>query len=145
MGDELRNLEQTLQGMPLRKVPASLDGKVVRPGGSRVMRRVLIGGMAAAVAIVVVLLLAPWQGDPEKTPLSDNVVETDSAPEGYSIEETVSDLSYEGLIVLHGKTPMRVLRHRIIERTWAVDKLTGHTLEMTVPREQIFLVTAEVY
>ena len=62
MDDELRNIEQTLQSMPLRKVPASLDGKVVRPGGSRARRRVLIGGMAAAAAIVAVLLLAlsPW-------------------------------------------------------------------------------------
>lgn len=145
MDDELRNLEQTLQSMPLRKVPASLDGKIVRRGGSRVRRGVLIGGVVAAAAIVVVLLLAPWQGDPEKTPLPDNVVETDPAPEGYSIEETVSDLSYEGLIVPDGKTPLRVFRYRTIERTWLTDERTGYTVEMAVPRVEIFLVTAEVY
>ncbi len=144
MDDELKQLEQTLRSLPLRKPPASLDARVLRRR-HRVLPWAVIGGMAAAAAALLAAIL--WLTPEPRTTvvLAPSPVEAEEPFEPVRLEETFSQMSYEGIFAPDEKMPLRIFRHRTLERTLLVDQNTGYTVEMAVPREQLVLIEAEMY
>ena len=145
MDDELKKLEEVLARMPLRRPPASLDAKVLRPGQLRIGRWVAIGGVVAAAAVVVAVFIL-WPGSAADAPVvEDSPSQVEQALDPVQVEETVWHVAYEGLFVPVENTPVRMFRHRSIRRTRLLDGQSGYTVEVTVPDEQVLLVSAEVY
>ena len=144
MSDDLERIEEMLGDIPLRKPPESLDAKVFRGRRRRVIPWVALGG-AAAAAIVLAAFLLPRPPVVEPLPLQETAGFAEQAFEPVSVEETVSRISYEGLMIPDEKTPMRVFRRRVLERTWMLDQQSGCTVEMAIPREEIILIDAEMY
>ena len=145
MNDDLEQLEHMLRNAPLRKPHVSLDAKVLRPWRRWVVSRVVIGGVTAAAVLVTAVLLLETPSQPEEMGTHKKVVQTEQSFEPVSLEETMSRVSYEGLITLDGKTPVRMFHRWTIERVWLVDEQSGYSIEMTIPRQQILLVGAEMY
>ena len=94
--------------------------------------------------MIAVLLLEPAP-DVRRPSLGKAPAEAGPPLEPVRVEETISQVSYEGLFAADERTPVRMFRRRLIERTWLVDQQTGYTVETTVPREQLLLIGAEVY
>ena len=146
MNDELTELEHALAGVPLRKPPASLDGKVLSK--HRRLRQAVpwaLGGACAAAAVVMTVLLLEPAPDGRRPPLAKAPAEAGPPLDPVRVEETISQVSYEGLFAADEKTPVRMFRRLMLERTWLVDQHSGYTVETTVPREQVLLIGVEVY
>ncbi len=144
MSDDLERIEEMLREIPLRKPPESMDARVLRGPRPRVIPWVALGGaVAAAIVLAAFLLPRPPVGEP--LPPQETPGPAEQGFEPVSVEETVSRTSYEGLVIPDEKTPMRVFRRRVLERTWMLDQQSGYTVEMAVPREEIILINAEMY
>ena len=143
MSDDLRRLERTLAEMPLRRPPASLDAKVLRR--RRAGPWLAIGGLVAAAAIVIAPLLLRDTGMRQQAPVRVNGVQAQQSSAPLWLEETFSNLSYDGLFAPDDKAPMRVFRRRSLQRIWLVDQQSGYTVEMNLPDEQVILMDAEMY
>ena len=145
MDDEFRRLEELLKGLPVRRPPASLDAKVLRPARRRALGLGVTAAAAAAAAAALAALLL-WPRTPHEPPsVGVSQARRPGQLEPMQVEETVSQLSYQGLVAPDESWPMRVLRRRAITRTWLVDPQTGYTVETTVPHDQILLIRAEIY
>jgi len=136
------DIETLLARMPLVKAPASLDSKVL--GRARRGRRVIFwtaaaAGLAAAAVIMAVLNL----GGPTKPPLPPPT-ESMAAAEPVRVEQNWSQLSYEGIVVPDGRTPLKKFRRQAIEHVQWIDAASGTKTEMTIPREEVILIKASV-
>lgn len=145
MNDEFGQLEDLLGVMPLRKPPSTLDGKVLPPR-RRVVPWVVVVGAAAAAAIVAIVVLRPPPATRSDGSLAGGKpadIPRHVAP--LRLEETISSVRYQGLVVQDAKTPLRVFRRRTIERAYVLDEETGYAVETSEPRERVVLVNAEMY
>lgn len=168
MKNDFENVEQMLRTLPLQKAPASLDGlvgKVLHRRRRRILPWALAGAVAAAAAVVIAMLPMRQPQTAEKgsgtflakTDTPDPGLDTtkkvpdpfsgraDAAAQPVRVEETFSNLIYEGLRIRDGKTPVRMFRRRRVERTWLIDPQSGYTVETAVPHDQVVLINAEVY
>lgn len=147
MNDELKQLEEMLRRMPLKKPPASLDAKVLGPK-RRVIRFATLGAAAAVIAIAITLSIPEKSALESSAPLDGaevaGVEESDEA-EAMELTETFSDVTYEGLFVTAENKPVHVFRRRMLERTLFVDPKSGYQLETVRPDEELLFVAAEVY
>jgi hypothetical protein len=141
------DIENLLRDMPLRKPPASLDAKVV--GGGRRLRIILwtaaAAGVAAAAAAVIIMIMGP--GGPARLPVLPPPIEVaQAAPptEPVRLQQNWSRLSYEGVVVPDGRTPLRQVRHRVLEHVQWIDAAGGTRTEMTLPREEVILIKAPI-
>lgn len=146
MKDELRQIERMLRRVPLRKPPASLDAKVLPPRRRGRALWATAGRVAAAAVIAIAALLMLHRAPQAKRPpAARETARVDQPFEPVQVEETISRVFYEGLLVPDEKTPVRVFRRRTLQRTWLVDPDSGYSVEMTVPCEHVILVDAEIY
>ena len=138
------DIENLLARMPLVKAPASLDAKVL--GRARRGRRVIFwtaaaAGLAAAAAVTMAVLNL---GGPTKPPPLPPPTESVAAAEPVRVEQNWSQLSYEGIVVPDGRTPLKKFRRQAIEHVQWIDATSGTKTEMTIPREEVILIKASV-
>ena len=141
------DIENLLREMPLRKPAASLDARVV--GRRRRLRIVLwtaaTAGVAAAAAAAIIILAGP--GGPAQLPALPPpaaVAQAPSPAEPVRLQRNWSQLSYEGVVVPDGRTPLRQFRHQALEHVQWIDAARGTKTEMTIPREEIILIKAPI-
>ena len=138
------DIENLLARMPLVKAPASLDAKVL--GRARRGRRVIFwtaaaAGLAAAAAVVAAI---NFSGLTKPPTLPAPPVESVAAAEPVRVEQNWSQLSYEGIVVPDGRTPLKKFRRQAIEHVQWIDAASGTKTEMTIPREEVILIKASV-
>jgi len=165
------DIESLLERMPLRKPPASLDARVLwrvrRPRQVVIAWAVAAGALAAAaVALFFAVRTEPRApaGGPTAAPAvaqadvpapTDGVspaeaaaalpvggAETDVVP--VQIERQWTHLAYEGVVAPEGE-PMAKFRRQVVDQLEWVDPDDGAHMEMTVPREDVILIKADVY
>lgn len=138
-------VEELLRDVPLREPSAELDERVLAARPRPLVRVLAAAGAAAAAAIVVVfgaeLLRTSRPAKPPAEVPRVEVAEAPSAP--VRMERTVWDLSHEGIFMLDERTPMRKFRRRILECVRWIDPEQGLIVDMTVPREEVILISAE--
>jgi len=142
------DIEALLERMPLRKPPATLDAKVLpaRPRGRGLVGWIVAGGAAAAAAAV---LLACWLHEggevpPAPVPTGDEPAAVAEAPEPLSVEREWTHVTYEGVVAPEGEPMAKFRRHVVRQLEW-IDPADGARMEMTVPREEVILIKANVY
>jgi len=138
------DIESLLERMPLVKVPASLDARVL--GRARRGRRMLLWTAAAAAlaAAAVVVAVLNFGGPTKLPPLPPPSKEAMAAAEPVRLEQNWSQLSYEGVVVPDGRTPLRQFRRQTLEHVQWIDASNGTRTEMTIPREEVILIKAPV-
>lgn len=154
MSDEQVQIEALLRALPLRRPTASLDARVLggRPARLAALRLVFACGVAAAAAAAVLILML-WPANPARPPAPAVgthalAAASTSAPAGaapFRVEETWSNVSYEGTVALDDQTPVRQFIQNRVERTRWVDPQTGKVFQITVPVKELILVKAETY
>lgn len=138
------DIESLLERMPLVKAPASLDARVLGP--ARRGRRILLWTAAAAglAAAAIVLAALNFGGPTKLLPLPPPSKEAMAAAEPVRLEQNWSQLSYEGVVVPDGRTPLRQFRRQTLEHLQWIDASSGTRTEMTIPREEVILIKAPV-
>lgn len=150
-----QEIEDLLGRMPLRRVPASLDDRVI----GRYQRRRLLawslasGAVAAAAALVVAFAPVGRDGTPvarntvpppgQAAP--DERVATNEPAKPVRLQRNWATVSYEGVVVPDNRGPMRQFRRRMLEQVEWIDPSRGTRMETTVPRDEIILVEAPVH
>jgi hypothetical protein len=138
------DIESLLERMPLVKVPASLDARVLgraRRGHRMLLWTAAAAGLAAAAVVVAVL---NFGGPTKLPPLPPPSEEAMAAAEPVRLEQNWSQLSYEGVVVPDGRTPLRQFRRQTLEHVQWIDASNGTRTEMTIPREEVILIKAPV-
>ncbi|MBL7140835.1 MAG: hypothetical protein ISS74_08005 [Planctomycetes bacterium] len=161
------DIEILLGQMPLRRPPASLDARVLRrlerPRQVVIPWAVAASAVAAAAVAILCAVLgggdAPDAGAPAAPPVAqaDLLAEPPAVPEAgpwadeaeaavvpVHIERQWTHLAYEGVVSPEGE-PMAKFRRQVVEQLEWVDPEDGAYMEMTVPREDVFLIKADVY
>lgn len=142
-------IEKLLEKMPLRRPRASLDRRILRSGKMTAIRwSAVAGAVAAAAALLVAALI--WQGErhdsPEQSRIADTHPKLPEFPAGpVRLQRDFSQLEYEGIILLDDKTPVRKFHRRILRNVIWMDEQAGFVDEMTMPDEEIILLTAQTY
>jgi len=165
------DIEALLKRMPLRKPPASLDARVLwrpeRPRQVVVAWAVAAGALAAAAAAILFALVggpaapdaatgtatptlaqagppAPADVVPSPETATTPPAEADAAVVPVHIERQWAHLAYEGVVAPEGQ-PLAKFRRQVVDQVEWVDPDDGAYLEMTVPREDVILIKADVY
>ncbi len=128
------DLERTLRQFPLAAPPASLDDWV-RGRRRRPWRRAAL--LAAAAILVAVgagalVHLRPGAAD-------------DADARGIEARETWTRTSDEGIVVLDGEGPHRLIERDTVRRIWWHDPERDVDYEVTVPEREIILVAERSY
>lgn len=169
--DDFNELESLLRELPMRQPSQMLGQRVsvalsdaaeelaARPGGIR--RHALIWASAAAMVIaassVTVLMLSRSQPHPDTGPIAqDNRHEQmaltlgpNSASKNQPVIQPINlvwsrDTSDQLLYTPSGKPYRSVVRQTIDQRVW-IDPDTGARMQVTKPREELYVVEQPVY
>ena len=99
-------------------------------------------GLAALIALA--LFAATFTRKP--TPHTESVVATLPEPALMELERTVAWQTFdEGTVLLEDQTPMRKLRRETLERVQYYDAEQQAVVEMTIPKQEVFLVKLAMY
>jgi hypothetical protein len=139
--DDLRQIEDLLRALPLRRPPPSLDNRVGRlwhpPSRRRGPRRGRWAAVAAAAAIAAALLVAvwgPWGPEPSETQKSATPV---------TIERVWSRLASNEVVAVEGGAPVRRLQRQIVRHVQLIDEEHDVRIEWNIPSEQVIDVPLE--
>ena len=131
------DLEHLLRGLPLRRPPAALDGRVataVRPRRS-------VGRWVAVAAALLFAVGLTWRW---ATPRSAVPVATPTAV--VSIERVTSHTVDDGVVRVDGDVPYRQVREQTVREVWWADPATGARLWARVPAaERVTVEPAETF
>ncbi len=140
------DLEDLLREMPLRRPSALLDERVrtAGPGGGVAWKSALAAGVIAAALFSAWLIASRRPGGREAGGLAGRPPAGAPGPlRPVRFEQNSSDLWYEGLLLLDDHTPMRQYRQETVHEVRWIDPESGSAMEMTVPVETVFLVSAK--
>lgn len=103
-------------------------------------------GAIAAMAACVALAWNLWPSGPAPRPGNGVVAVTHATVEPVRVDQlTCWRTLDEGTVLLDGQTPMRRVRRQVIETYEWFDPEQQALVEVTVPREEVILVSMQTY
>ena len=138
-------MEQLLRNQQLRKPGASLDARIHRTLSVMNPRWSTIGmwffptALAASVALAVLIQPAPHVTDPSSHAF------TDASGGLRRVDEVTSQITPGELLLSTENDPVQPIRVRNVYQSRWFDEDSNTYYEMTVPDEQVVLVSAPVY
>ena len=139
------DVERLLRQMRLRRPSGRLDERVLtRPGPRKVLGWVVLTWAAAAATILIAVL---WPSGQLRTRPPTEVVRQEPTALALPVraEQRVSDVQYEGLLLLNDHGPFRKFRCLGVRRILWMDENTGLVDELSIPTEEVILIRAETY
>jgi hypothetical protein len=140
-----RHFQDELDGQ-LGRTPARFAAVVAQKPASRRRAGWVAGG--AITGIAALLAIALLAADYFRRPADSVTPVVTTAPESslMELERTVAWQTFdEGTVLLDDKTPMRRLRREVLERVQYYDPTQQALVEMTIPKEEVFLVELAMY
>lgn len=152
--DDPRDLEieLALRRLPLRSPSDHLDARIAGVLGANRSRRRPSLLLAAAAAIAVALGSVPFvlnrTPHPLQRPLARGPVDQSAVPSTAGplrVERQFARVSDDGVIGTSQGVPVQLLRRTTVRQIWYFDPHTGKKLQVTVPRDQAFLVPVRTF
>lgn len=157
MNDEMLSLEGELKALRPRRLTEDAERRLVQqlaekpPRAIRYRRplRVLAAAALLLVAISLFLLPEPPEGDqPAPAVVTATVPPTvphePSLPARVAVETLPLERRNEGIVFLDPTTPARQVRCGVVDRFVWKDEVTGETVQVLRPREEVLLVQLQV-
>jgi len=143
MNDEL---EEILRTQPLRSPSTSLDSRIaatIADGSPRRLRLFLGAGAGAAMAACLLLVITI--GRPAGGPEHDSVAAARAGNDGYiRVDQVWSQVIQGELVFTEDDEPVRPLWVQRLYHTSWINEKENVRIEMTVPEDQVVLVSASI-
>lgn len=139
-------LEQLIRRQRLREPSPVLDGRIASALSTRrtIARRIyaIAGAAAAVIAASLLLIAGPLRG-PGPAPRGNAALASNPDP-FVRIDQVWSQMTPGDLLVTQDNQPVRpVVVQRLYHTQW-LDEKDNVRIEMTVPEEQVVLVSASI-